>query len=240
MRNISRAAAFTMATLLFAIRVSAQVPPVASSAPQLPRWDVDASLGGFTMSTRAIEEEQHAVNADRKTGNSWTSATYGLDVGHYWTPHVKIGVGFIQRGQGKTDDWELVQLAPNLSPVFVFTDKTLNLTTLSVAATYQFRENVFLHPYVSAGARLEWLREHRFRERADYGSGHPYGSGYPYPFTVFALDEHNHQLLTRPFVAAGAKGYFNQRIFVRPEAILAFGPSGLSDSTFRIALGTDF
>src|ERR1700704_1008954 len=79
MRDISRGVAFVAAALFFGIGASAQKGSAVSSAPELPRWDVDASLGGFRMDHLAIDRDQRAANPDRETFNPWTSAVYGFD-----------------------------------------------------------------------------------------------------------------------------------------------------------------
>ena len=233
MKNISCTAGITTSFLL-AMSVSAQELTPLSNALQLPKWDVDASIGAFVMSSEAIDNEQRAANSDRRSFVDWASPAYGVDVGHYWTPHLKFSVGLLQRRHHNTVDMEPAGLAgvSNQSPIFVYTNKTVNLATVSAAATYQFRENAFIHPYVSGGAQLAWLREHRFRDQTSDAN--------PYPYTVLALDERNYQLLTRPFVAGGTKLYLNQKVFARPDAILTFGRGGFSNSTFRVAFGADF
>ena len=233
MKNIRCVAAVTT-SLLLAISLSAQDVAPPSNAIQLPKWDVDASIGAFMMSQQAIDNEQRAANPDRESYDDWTAPAYGVDAGRYWTPHLKFGVGFVERRHHNTVDSEPVAPAglPNQPSILVFTNKTMTLATVSAAATYQFRENAFIHPYVSGGAQLAWLREHRFRDQRSGAS--------PYPYTVLALDERNYQLLTRPFVAGGVKLYFSQRVFARPDALLTFGRGGFSNSTFRVAFGADF
>ena len=116
--------------------------------------------------------------------------------------------------------------------ILVVTHKNVELTTAVLGATYQFRENAFFHPYVSAGVRLGWLREHRFRDQSDGTT--------PYPHTVMALDERTTQFLARPVVAGGAKWYLDQFVFLRPEAALALRAGRLLDTTFGISVGRDF
>ena len=61
----------------------------------------------------------------------------------------------------------------------------------------------------------------------------------PITYTVPALDERTTQFHTRPFVAGGAKVYVNDRVFIRPEALMSFG-SGFRELTLRVAVGADF
>ena len=166
MKNVSCVAGITTSFLL-AITLSGQEIAPSSHVLQLPKWDVDASIGAFMMSQQAIDNEQRAANPDRESSDDWTAPAYGVDAGRYWTQHLKFGVGFVQRRHHNTVDREPVAPAgiPNQSSILVFTKKTMTLATVSAAATYQFRENAFIHPYVSGGAQLAWLREHRFRNQ---------------------------------------------------------------------------
>lgn len=85
---------------------------------------------------------------------------------------------------------------------------------VSPRATYQSRENVFAHPYVSTGIRLPVLREHRI------------GDGTAYRGNEDSLCRQWTNVLRRwgrPFVAGGFKSYFNERIFVRTEIYAAAG-----------------
>ena len=230
MRHITPWPVFFVATLLVAVHASAQQGRTVPDAPARERWDVDAGLGWFNRhdsdwNTRTPAEPQ----------SDWTTMVYGVDAGYYWTSHLKIDVAGAFPGQYSTFDAEAVPVAGLPDGGSVFTRKTVDFTTFSVAATYQFRENAFAHPYVSGGLQFEWLREHRFRDERVYTFYNPD----PVTYTAPALDEHHDHVLMRPFVAAGAKFYFNRRIYVRPEAALSFG-DGIQELTYRFAVGADF
>src|SRR6185436_4909533 len=51
-------------SFLLAISLSAQEVAPSSPVIQLPKWDVDASIGAFIMSQQAIDNEQRAANPD--------------------------------------------------------------------------------------------------------------------------------------------------------------------------------
>jgi len=231
MTKISPTLAFVAVIFGFAAGVSAQnTPPL-----RLPAWEISGSIGVFMMDSDRITEEEHTAGTDRFTGDDWLAVAYGLGVGHYWTPHLKVDAGFAHRSLHDTIDFESGRppgLSTAFKPILVVTGKTVDLTTVVAGATYQFRENAFFHPYVSAGVRMGWLREHRFRDQSDGTT--------PYPHTVMALDERTNQLLARPVVAGGAKWYLDQFVFLRPEAALALRPGRLLDMTFGVSVGRDF
>lgn len=225
--------ALTCIAAIFGCSVGA----LAQDAPplRLPAWEMSGYLGAFMMGRDRITEVENKASADRFTGDDWRGLAYGLGAGHYWTPHLKVEAGFALRTPHDTIDFEsgrIPGLSPVLKPILVVTHKRVELTTAVVGATYQFRENAFFHPFVSAGIRLGWLREHRFRDQSDGAN--------PFPYTVMALDERTTQFLARPVASAGAKWYLDQFVFLRPEAAMAFGPGGLSDVTFGFSVGRDF
>ena len=228
------------AMLLPAVSTSAQQSlPVGEARP--PTWDVVASVGVFTMRSKAIDADQRTTANSRRTQtDDWTAPTYRIELGRYWTSHFKTDFGFAVHGHHDTFDVELVPLVGLPNGAQVFTDKRLDLTTASAAATYQFRENAFVHPYVSGGIQVGWRRDHRSRDRRVYTEFLG-----PFPatairYTALPLDEHNDILMARPFVSGGAKFYFSRRVFFRPEALVLFGPSGLSAIDIHAGAGIDW
>lgn len=228
------------AMLLPAVGASAQQNlPIGDALP--PTWDVAASVGLFTMGNKAIDADQRTAASSRQTqADDWTAPTYRVGVGRYWTSHFKTDFGFAVHGPHDTFDVEIVPMVGLPNGARVFTDKRLDLTTASAAATYQFRENAYVHPYASAGIQVGWRRDHRFRDRRVYTEFLG-----PFPatairYTALPLDEHNDILMTRPFVAGGTKLYFSRRVFIRPEAVVLFGPSGVSAIDVHAGAGIDW
>ena len=241
---VNRPWTMVMATVV-AVSLEAASPAQAQQAEAppmpLPRWEVGASVGGFFMSREAIDQALPAergpavpdLDFERFTVDDWAATSFGADLAYYWTPHLKFEGSYLERTSLETQDDEAVPLA--IAPqawFFVFTPQTLRLSTVSLAVAFQFRENVFLHPYVSAGARLGWFRQHRVREDQNVET--------PYPVTIVGVDEHNRRAQLRPFVAGGLKSYFGRYAFMRPEAAVAFGPGGAPDFSFRVVFGRDF
>lgn len=217
-------------TLMCTMPVGAQQP---AGPPQLPRWEVGAGFGGFSLQSATIDTVLPAENPSRFTVDDWVAFSFGADIGYYWTTHVKVEASYTERTALETIDSETVVLAITPRAIaYPMTYQSLRMPTVSAAVVYQFRDNVFLHPYVSGGARLGWLRQHRYRDRQDPER--------PYPLTVQALDEHNEGTLLRPFVAAGVKGYLGRYAFLKPEAAFAFGAGVAPDVSFRVVIGRDF
>jgi hypothetical protein len=88
--------------------------------------------------------------------------------------------------------------------------------SVSASFTYQFFENVFAHPYVSAGIRVTSFSE---ETRTDVY--------YPNQRCSTVTTSSRKFTQARPFVAAGYKTYFNERLYMRPEVLVAFDENGL-------------
>jgi hypothetical protein len=167
--------------------------------------------------------------------SQWDSSSIsGLRVGlgRYWTTHLKTEGGITVVPPLRRLDYETYPES-GVAGAYLFTERRQVLTTVSANLTYQFFENSFTHPYVSAGIRLDSVHDHRFRKA---GGNTIRGGSYIEP----ALDERSSSLSARPIVAVGAKCYFNERVFVRAELPLAFGRSGVYSGGFHFGLGVDF
>lgn len=220
------------------------VTPTTASDQPIPRaarrWNADAGIGLFSMPTLAIDKDLQNVAGNRTTRDPWTSASFEAGVGRYWNAHLKSELALAIHRQLATLDFERVPFAPLAEGAEVFTDKTIDLTTCSMALAYQFREDAFIHPYVTGGLQLAWRREHRFREAREYTDYiGPYPSR-PVRYTAAALDEHNDRWLMHPYVGVGSKFYVTRSMYLRPEVTVTLGSGGGWLSTTRVNVGVDF
>jgi hypothetical protein len=228
MRQIGLTGACIAVTLLFASGASAQDLQPAGT-PNMPRWDVDASIGLLNRSDVLSDRDGRYES----TGSyNRTMLAYRLGVGRFWTQHIKSDVGVTLTREQYAFDLDTNPL-PGLPPGAAYVDRTSRVTTMSATLTYQFFENDFVHPYVSGGADLNWVQSHRFRHETTTTINRV-------RYTIPALDEHDVSLVARPTVAVGCKSYFNSHAFVRPEALVAVDSTGVAQTTFRFAVGVDF
>jgi hypothetical protein len=203
------------ASLLGPSTASAQEPP-------LPKWDAGVSFGllwgdGWHPGTDDYGEP-HAV--------------YHFELGRFWTTHLKTDAAVILTHN--QSDYDFNQFAiPGVPGAYSFTEHERKLTAFSGSATYQFFENSMMHPFVSAGVQVGVANDHSFRTAQTYTINR-------IPYTVPALDERTTSALVRPFVAVGAKSYFNDRTFVKSEFSTAVAGSGLSHAILRLGFGFDF
>ena len=188
-----------------------------------PRWDATGSLGLLVVSAG-------------DTGASWDGweqkADYRLDVGRYWTPHLKTEVAFSTSNPSR--DYDTVRLVvPGVAAAFAYDEIDRQLYTVAPALTWQFFENNFVHPYVSGGVKIGILQEHRYRPAITQRSG-------AISYSVPAVDERRTLLQARPFVAGGFKSYISRAVFVRTEGRVAFSQDGVRQVSMMAGAGVDF
>jgi len=209
---------------LLALTLTAMSPCAAlAQTVELPKWDLSSSFGILD----AGHSEADPFSTDE-------TAAWNLDFGRYLTPHIKLDGG-LQLTGSQTVGRRTAPIAglPREFQYFEWALATVRPTIVSGAFTYQFRDNEFSHPYLSAGVRTIWQAEHIFRAAQTI---RPRGVDIAIP----GVDERTTSVIARPFVAVGCKSYFNSRVFMRPEVLVAFGPSGYSHSIWRIGAGVDF
>jgi hypothetical protein len=206
--------------------VGAQSAPASTRSlvpATFPRWDAGGSIGLLTLTT----------TESRRSWSDWDgSAEYRFDIGHYWTTHLKTDVAVTT--SHTWSDWrsELLSI-PGVPSAYAYTQIDRRLFGVAPAVTWQFRDNSFMHPYVSGGVKLSFLEEHSYRDAATQRSG-------PISYQVPGLDERRTIVLARPFVAGGFKSYINRSVFVRTEGRVAFAQDGVRQVSALVGAGFDF
>ncbi|HLQ78010.1 MAG TPA: hypothetical protein VK210_11685 [Terriglobia bacterium] len=218
-----------IATLIAVVSITFVSPIFAQKAESTPgklemkKWDAGGSLG--MLGARRSEFGGAGTNSCSCTGLSGFTAN--LDVGRYLSPHLKAEAGLMWSTPRDHYSYSSSYLQPGQ---YTSTYRSVHPTSVSGAFTYQFLENVFAHPYVSAGIRVTSLYE----ESRTY----TYGSTYTGPPNVISGTGRSSEV--RPFVAAGFKSYFNEWAYMRSEVLTAFDKKGPSHGTLRIGFGIDF
>ena len=192
-------------------------------------WNVDGGFG-FVVADR---DEVAAADANYdEWGGNWIG---DVEVGRYWSSHLKTSAGL---SRGTTTSWsgyESVTVSPGQQGTAWLSGRT-RTTQVVLSGTWQFLDNTFAHPYVSGGARIGVL------DIASKGMGYAQAlvNGVWRSYTVPMVDRSWREVRTRPFVAVGSKAYFNERTFVRPEFALMFNQRGLRQWGLRLGFGFDF
>ena len=210
-----------MLVAALAVPVVAQDNPRSLKPATFPRWDVGFSVGLLNLTNTEI-------------ASNWATwhqkAEYRADAGYYWTTHVKTEVAVSTSNQW--EDYETF-IVPGFPRGYGYDDITRQFISVSPAVTWQFRENQFMHPYVSGGVRIGLLQERLLRQGQTLRSG-------SLSYVVEPLDERRTEIMARPFVAAGFKSYVSRRVFARTEGRLAFAQDGIRQVSAVAGIGVDF
>jgi len=198
----------------------------ASAAADFYDWDIAGTLGLAILD----QEKAPPYGAEHNATPAWN-----LDVGRYLSPHLKIDAGLMRTGLYDNSAPRSFPIA-GVPPEYYFltwAQTKARTSAFSAAATYQFFENQFAHPFVSAGIAVMRQDEHSVRPAQVATINRV-------PYTIPAVDERATRVVARPFVAAGWKSYFNERVFIRSELLVAARRDGFSHATMRVGAGFDF
>lgn len=196
------------------------------------QWDV--AVGGTLHFDR--ERPSDRVNVYDVYNDSWRAGVaVQVDAGRYWNSHFKTEVSFAALN-GHTDFGSDAVPVPGGIGVSYF-ETHIARKQVAAAVTYQFFENVFAHPYVSAGIRATLHDGHKVRPPIAYL---PYALQGPATHQIPPFESRDREVFTRPYVAAGFKSYFNERTFIRSELSTAYAESGVRQWTLRLGMGVDF
>ena len=212
----SRVRAVLVAALLAIPAGAAAQPPLSA------RWDTGASFGIVWGGGYRQDDPPYDYDDPNRA--------YQFDLGRYWTTHLKTDFAAVLTPR---DHNTVYTPLPGVPAGYAYARQDDDLTTLAGSIAYQFFENEMAHPYVAGGVQVGYLREHRYRDQQTYALNRV-------SYVVPALDERSSELLVRPFVAVGAKSYFNRQTFVRSELIAAVSSHGFSHAAIRLGLGVDF
>jgi hypothetical protein len=213
------------AALLAASPAAAQT--ISTTPRNPPRWDVSGSLGWFAGNKASIADEWN---------NRYDAFAASLDAGRYWTPHLKSEAGATFTTEGSVYARDDLVFPGQPYPISRFREHHFRVAALSAAAVYQFLENSWVHPFISAGVSLAWERERTFTPEQIVPSSVP-----GRPFVVPAINDiRDTSLHALPFIGGGFKLYASERLFVRTDAGATFDARGVSQFTWRAGVGVDF
>jgi hypothetical protein len=165
------------------------------------------------------------------------TANFGISVGRYLTPHLKLEGELTQSTEGDRYVQRSVPV-PGYGLYPITSEQSLRLTSASAVVAWQFLENRWAHPFIFAGASLDFEHE-RIYTPQQVAFGIPGVRGNP-----LVAAEHTEDLgwntHARGLVGAGAKLYVTPRAFFRTDARIGLGASDSAHVSFRVGMGVDF
>ena len=220
-------ALLALAVCLSASGVAAQEPaPILTTAPaRSARWDVSGHVAWVGERRPAAEP----VQWDRWFG----VAAGGGSAGYYWTSHLKTELDISTSNEGEDDTLVTLAVPGQTAPLLVERHHETRFTTASAGLIGQFFENVWFHPFVSAGLEIVRAREHIETVPPPVPPRGP-------TLTPSSASETRVGYTGRPYVGAGFKAYISERAFFRTDLRTSWSSDGLSSLGWRSGVGVDF
>lgn len=215
----------TAAVLIIPVCSAQAQTTVSFPAARTPRPDVAGTVGWLQVNKSELSDSNDWYNR---------SAQGALIFGWYWSPHLKteVEVSASTKAEFYAGHDEFI----DGSRAFVVSEYGFGTKRLTLGAQYQFGENAWFHPHVGTGIDVNWENIRRFDREV-----------YVYQVLVRPLTlvrpPVTHPDVTethvRPFVAAGFKGYFTQRGFIRSDLRVVLGER-VEEAVVRFGIGVDF
>jgi hypothetical protein len=144
-----------------------------AAANDFPRWDFGVTAGLFNA---------HPGNNNPSSyDDDWfAQGRYTASIGRYWTENLKTEFEFATTGEGSRYVHGLVRL-PGGSPYSYSSEQVHWINHVTARVVYQFLDNTWVHPWVSAGAVFQADRW-----------------GYEIPPEYFFIDPRNPNVPVRP------------------------------------------
>ena len=151
----------------------------------------------------------------------YDTGTLGATAGLFWTRHLKTEVTISTSGEGQMFESVPVPPVPGRPPTFRYLEHYYRETAVSPAVSYQFLENRWVHPFVTAGADFVRERHETFEIQQNARTSES---------TLFA----------DAFVGAGAKFFMTERSFIRSDVKYAFRDHETDRTTWTVGVGFEF
>ena len=127
-----------------------------SEARQLPgsfrTWDVSTTAGSF-------HGQSSSDNSSSGYHDDWHDAPEWLvTAGHYWSPHLKTEVEFGATGEGDRYSQRVISLPGGPAQYPASAQDFVRIRQASARVAWQFLDNQWIHPYLSAGVSFDQER----------------------------------------------------------------------------------
>lgn len=196
-----------------------------------PRWDATAVTGLFLGHPPPISASEF---------DNWSqTGQAGFAAGRYLTKHVKAEGEVLLTGEGRRYVQQFVQI-PGVGSYPVGSEHMVKTHAVSGALAWQFFENQWVHPFVFAGASLDFDRTRVHTWPQSYYRGDPRLPGSEIPVSVERTDDLGTTRRVRGIFGVGAKLYVVPRAFFRTDTRIGIGGERSGHVAFRLGFGVDF
>ena len=205
------------------------VRPVAAKAQQLPvpspSWDVAVTAGSFHGQSIDDARSTYWNHSSTALRASWHhSGEWRLTAGRYWTPHFKTEVEFGATGEGDRYIQRFATVPGSAAPYPYGAQEFVKLRQGSGRITWQFLDNQWIHPYLSAGVSFD---EERTRTQV-FQPVYYQDPRNPSTRVVITPQPEGPRTAYRTGVVlgGGAKWYVSPRVFIKTGAQLVLSRRG--------------
>jgi hypothetical protein len=200
----------------------------------IPAWDTAVMTGVFVGHPSVRE------NTQRDSYDDWYhTATLGIAAGRYLTPHLKAEGELLLSGEGRRYLQQIVQV-PGVGPYPIGSEQMVRTNGVSANLVWQFFENQWAHPFVFAGAALDFDRERVRTWSQSYYRGDPRAPGNEVRLSEDRTHDSGTTMRVRGVLGTGGKFYITPRSFFRTDARIGIGGEGSRHLAFRLGFGVDF
>jgi opacity protein-like surface antigen len=219
-------------TLFFAFLLFAGSSEARQLSMPSRTWDVSVTAGSF-----------HGESPDTTpSGNpaDWHHASeWRVTAGHYFSPHLKTEIEFGATGEGNRYTQRFLTVPGSTTTYPYSAQDFVRVRQGSAKLTWQFLDNQWIHPYLSAGVSFD---EERTRT-------HVYSPVfYPDPRNpstrIAGVAEHDEAPRTtyRPglVLGGGAKWYVSPTVFIKTGAQFGVAPATKAARTVSFVAGMGF
>ena len=190
-------------------------------------------MGGLFIG-RPVETSE-----ERQYDRAYNAGTLAITAGRYLTRHLKIEAEGVVAGEGERYVTRVVQVPGGGGPFHISSDEFVRIDSLSGAVVWQFFENQWVHPFVSAGASLDFDRARRHTWPQSFFRGDPRIPGNEVPIAIENTEDLGTTRRARATVGAGVKVYITPRAFFRTDTRIGFDTRS-GHVALRAGFGADF
>lgn len=202
----------------------------AQSLAAPPRWDLGLSAGFF-------EARPGTGERDGYRDDWYGEDRYAASLGYYWTNHFKTEFEFAHTGEGSRHE-QAVMTLPNGQVFYYATENYHRVQQCAARAVWQFLDNQWVAPYVSAGVVVDMDRQ---RQHAPPQYQWPVDprTGQPRVVRAGINSERTTEYRGGATIGAGTKFYLSPNAYINTGAVWTYAKPATSIS-FIAGFGFDF
>ena len=177
-----------------------------------PKLEIGGTVGVISARPEEIDVPYYQ--------NWYAQGRYSGSIGYYWSKNFKTEFEHAWSGEGSRYILDYARI--NGSPYPYQTEQFFQLQQSTLRVVWQFRDNAWVHPYLSAGAVVD-VEHQRFHMPVTY-QPNPRG-GAPVLVSNGSDFGDRYEVRGGVSVGGGAKIYMTQRAFFNTGAIVTYSKS---------------